>query len=93
MSIEFAVFVIAWLLFAIASAFIAHTKGRDAGSWFLLGLLLGIIAVVIIAVSDTKTALDKQNPSGKRTPWQCPKCRQNNAYWDERCVKCGAERI
>jgi len=60
---------------------------------FLLGLLLGIIAVVIIAVSDTKTSLDEQKPSGKRTPWQCPKGRQNNAYSKRTGLCAGARRL
>ena len=27
-----------------------------------------------------------------KDPWSCPICKQQNAYWDEKCVKCGHPR-
>lgn len=38
-----------WLLFAIATASIAETKGYSVGGWFVLGLVLGVFALIIIA--------------------------------------------
>lgn len=27
-----------------------------------------------------------------KTPWSCPKCKHQNAYWDENCGKCDEPR-
>lgn len=41
------VIIIVWLLFAFACSSIAKSKGRDPGLYFILGLLLGFIGLLI----------------------------------------------
>lgn len=48
-----------WLLCAVAGYFIGETKNR-AGLGAVLGLLLGVIGVIIIAVMPKK--VDQVNP-------------------------------
>lgn len=38
-----------WLLCAVAAAVIASAKGRSGFGWLLLGMLIGIFAVIIVA--------------------------------------------
>jgi hypothetical protein len=36
---------------------------------------------------------EKEESSGSyKDPWVCPICKQQNSYWDEKCVKCGHTR-
>jgi len=44
------IIVIIWLIFAIACAAIAKSKGREPVGYFFLGLILGIIGLIITAV-------------------------------------------
>lgn len=55
-----------WVLCAILAGTIASGKNRSYGRWFLVGLLLGPIAVLWI------TRLHKYVPPEERRP--CPKC-------------------
>ena len=43
-------YVIVWIVCSIACAVIAHAKQRSVVGWFLLGMLLGIIGIIIVAV-------------------------------------------
>ena len=43
--------VVAWLLSAILCAIIAQSKGLNVGSWALGGLVFGIFAVVVVALT------------------------------------------
>lgn len=48
--------LVIWLLCAIAAAAIAGGKGRSVLGWLLLGLLLGIFAVIIVACLPSRKA-------------------------------------
>ena len=48
--------VIVWLGCAFGCARLAKRKNRSTFVWFVLGLILGIIALLIIGVMKTKTA-------------------------------------
>ena len=43
------IFAVIWGLCAVTAAVIANGKGRSGAGWFLLGLALGIFAVIMIA--------------------------------------------
>ena len=47
--------VIVWLACAFGCARIAKRKNRSTFVWFVLGLILGIIALLIIGFIKTKT--------------------------------------
>lgn len=38
-----------WVASAIACGFLAPSKGRESGTWFLYGLLFGVLAVAYLA--------------------------------------------
>ncbi len=38
-----------WLLFAFWVSHIASGKGRSGGAWFLLGLIFGVFALLVVA--------------------------------------------
>jgi hypothetical protein len=47
---------ILWVLCGIGAAFIAKSKGRDPGGYFILGFFLGIIGLIIAAVVPAEKA-------------------------------------
>ena len=52
-----------WLMCAITAAVIAGGKGRSSGGWLLLGLVIGVFAVVMVACLP---ALDPEAERAKR---------------------------
>ena len=42
--------LVAWLAFAVFTAWIATQKGRSGCGWFLLGAIFGIFALIGIAI-------------------------------------------
>lgn len=52
-------FIIAWILFGVASAVLAKGKGRSLLLWFFLGLLIGPFAMLIQAFLPTTSSGDQ----------------------------------
>jgi hypothetical protein len=67
---------------------------------FLQGLMMFSIAKSLDATNrmcsylvDIAEAAEKERAStAYKEPWSCPICKQQNSYWDEKCVKCGHAR-
>jgi hypothetical protein len=57
-----------WILFGIASAYVAGGKGRNWVGWFILGVLLGPFGLILAHVVSSKTpkSVDEKpvNPKG-----------------------------
>lgn len=45
---EILVVIISWLLFGGASSYFAKQRGRDPFAWFLIGMLLGILSLLLL---------------------------------------------
>lgn len=45
---EILVVVFSWLLFGGASSYFASGRGRDPFAWFLIGMLLGILGLLLL---------------------------------------------
>lgn len=43
-----------WLFFGFLTAYIARSKGRDPKTWFLVGVLLGLLAIATILLVPRK---------------------------------------
>lgn len=61
------VLLLFWVMCAVASAAIAAGKGRSGAVWFLLGLVFGLFALVIVACL----------PGGSAGMKQCPECAES----------------
>lgn len=68
------IFLLLWIGCAILCWVIANAKGRIAGIWFVLGLCLGIFALIAVAAMPS-LARDRNAPS-PRTHVKCPDCRE-----------------
>lgn len=45
---EIFIVIISWLLFGGASSYFASQRGRDPFSWFIIGMLLGILGLLLL---------------------------------------------
>lgn len=82
---------IIWFFSALAAASIYRSKGRSEASAFLLGLLLGPIAVVLAALTSTDEAGLEKRALRSRKMRKCPACAEL-VKWDAKvCRYCGHE--
>lgn len=45
---EFFVVIVSWLLFGGATSYFAAQRGRDPLAWFVIGMLLGILGLLLL---------------------------------------------
>ena len=84
--------VLAWLLFGIVSGFVARKKGRSGCGWFLLGVLLGPIGLILaFAASSRKEPSDVAAAEPAPAMRACPSCGELIAQDAEKCRFCGVK--
>jgi cytochrome bd-type quinol oxidase subunit 2 len=84
-------FLILWLGCAVLCWIVANSKGRFAGVWFLLGLMLGPFALFAVAVLPSVLP-DKNAPSPK-THVKCPDCREFVLKYASVCRHCRCKLV
>lgn len=93
------------IIFGSFCAYVASQKRRDAGAWFMLGLLFSILALLAIAVVPTETApvsggQSDQGSYARPCPFckervheaatVCPHCQRDLPPVEGKCTYCGA---
>lgn len=84
-------FLIVWIGCAILCWIVANSKARLAGLWFILGLFLGVFALIAILVLPS-LARDKNAPSPD-THVKCPDCRELVLKDARKCKHCGTSLV
>jgi hypothetical protein len=69
-------FLFIWAIFGLISALIANGRGGNGCAWFLLGMLLGPLAIIFVLFATGK---------------KCPKCQSRIHEKAVRCSKCGTD--
>ena len=89
MGIELIFFI--YILPIFANLFIADNKGRSSGIWFLLTLILGFIAtIILIGLPATEQAIKKREIQNGDL-LKCPKCMEYIKKEAKICKHCGQE--
>ena len=65
-------YIALWAMFGVAAAIVGSNRGGSGGNWFLVGLLLGPIGLVLAFTAGV----------------QCPHCRSKINPKAETCPKC-----
>jgi hypothetical protein len=83
--------LIIWLLFGVASAMVANSKGRSGAGFFILGVLLGPIGLLGAAVAGKDTSRETRAglQSGALRP--CPHCAEPIRREASACRFCGRD--
>lgn len=76
-----AIALIFWIGPAVLASWLAEQRGRAAGPWFLVALLLGPLTVVAVGLSPVAY------------PRWCTECREGVAPDARRCPHCGASLV
>lgn len=84
-------FLVIAALLGLIPAFIAQSKGRSFGGWWLYGFLLFIVAIIHVLFvpslnSSVATVADSQGPMR-----DCPYCAEPVKYQATKCKHCGSE--
>lgn len=64
---EILVVIVSWLLFGGASSYFAKQRGRDPFAWFLIGMLLGILGLLLLFLLPPLTSNQEEEPAKKVT--------------------------
>ncbi len=85
--------ILAGILSAFACYYMAIQKNKDAFSWAIGGLFLGIIAILILALSKDETAAEEvqNSPPPVKESKQCPDCAETVLKAARKCKHCGFE--
>jgi len=88
-----ALFVIAYFVGCLAlGGWLASEKGYSVGSWIVLLLLFGVLAlIVLVGAPDKKSRYNNlvQNNDPSAYDWVCKKCNNTNRKTALFCNSCG----
>lgn len=85
--------LLGWLVIAFFAAGIAQAKGRSTVGWFVLGLFLGPLALLVAALPSRRADVEHAEAArgDSRTLRLCPSCAEPIRREATRCRHCGTE--
>ena len=85
------IYLIIWVICGLLAVSIASNKGQNTFSAFLVGVLLGPLGVILVAVQKTNTAGLEQRQIASGEHKKCPRCAETVKADALVCKHCGHE--
>lgn len=62
MSMHMIISLVLWLIMGSLNAYFAYQRGRDPIAWFMLGILLGIIGLIVLFILPKLPIREQEDP-------------------------------
>lgn len=92
-------YLVGWVIFAVAVAIVAETRGRLAPVWFLVSFVLSPLLglVILLALPKMGKAARPKDAEGNvitdATHVRCPDCRELVRNDARKCKHCGTALV
>ncbi len=86
-------FIFIWLIFGVISALIASNKGRSGCGWFIIGVLLGPLGIILALVISKNEDRTTRNVRDRRDRKACPYCKEFIKVNAVKCKHCGSDLL
>jgi hypothetical protein len=63
---EIIIVVVSWIVFGGITSYFASQRGRDPFGWFLIGLLLGVLGLLVLFLLPPIKAEEEQEAEGEK---------------------------
>ena len=84
-------FLVIAALLGLIPAFIAQSKGRSFGAWWLYGFLLFIVAIIHVLFVTPRNTVGTVASDSTGPMRDCPYCAEPVKYQATKCKHCGSE--
>ena len=86
-------FLFIWSIFGFISAIIASNKGRSGCGWFIIGVLLGPLGIILALVVSKNEDKTTRNIIDRRDMKACPYCKEFIKVNAIKCKHCSSDLL